>query len=130
VVIHLITLTRQTYYGDNIMNKTLLAICALMLLAGCTASQFSLYTPENTGTKWNITATRPPLSDKITIAVNDSVVVEKAPGLFTYSFEARGMYQGHIVRVYAVHSEGFLGIGEGWETSVFVDNEMAARFRL
>jgi hypothetical protein len=112
------------------MNKTLLTICALALLAGCTASQFSLYTPENSGAKWNITATKPPLSNKISIAVNDSVVVEKSPGLFTYSFEARGMYQGHIVRFYAVHSEGFLGIGEGWETTVFVDNEMAARFRL
>jgi hypothetical protein len=112
------------------MKKSLLAIGVLVVLAGCTASQFSLYTPENTGTKWNITASKPPLSDKITIAVNDSVVVEKAPGIFTYSFEARGMYQGHIVRFYAVHSEGFFGIGEGWETTVFVDNEMAARFRL
>ena len=112
------------------MNKNLLAICGLVLLAGCTASQFSFYTPENSRKKWNITATKPPLSDKISIAVNDSVVVAESPGLFTYSFEARGMYQGHIVRFYAVHNDGFLGIGAGWETTVFIDNEMAARFRL
>ena len=112
------------------MNKTLLAICALVLLAGCTASQFSLYRPKNSERQWNITATKPPMSSKISIAVNDTVVVAESPALFSYSFEAKGMYQGHEVRFYAVYNNGFLGIGSGWETTVFIDNEMAARFKL
>ena len=112
------------------MKKTLVAICALLFFAGCSSSQFALYRPKNSEKQWNITATKAPIGAKITIAVNDSVVIAESPGLLSRSFEAKGTYRGHEIKFYAVYNDGFLGIGAGWETTIFVDNEMASRFKL
>jgi hypothetical protein len=113
------------------MNKTLLAICGLVLLAGCTASQFSMYKPKNAVTQWNITGSHGPLSGKISIAINDSVVVADKPAAFANTIDAKGTYRGHEVHFFAVYNNGILGVfGAGWETTVLVDNELAARFKL
>ena len=113
------------------MNKTLLAICGLALLAGCTASQFSMYKPKNAEKQWNITASKAPITNKISISVNESVVVAEKPAAFANTIDAKGTYQGREVRFFAVYNNGILGIfGAGWETTVLVDNELAARFTL
>jgi hypothetical protein len=113
------------------MNKTLLAICGLALLAGCTSSQFLLYTPKNAERQWNITGSHGPLSGKISIAVNDSVVVEAKPAPFANTIDAKGTYRGHEVHFFSTYNNGIFGIfGAGWETTVLVDNELAARFSL
>ncbi len=113
------------------MNKILLAICGLVLLAGCTASQFSMYKPKNAMTQWNITGSHGPLSGKISIAINDSVIVAEKPAVFANTIDGKGTYQGHEVHFFAVYNNGILGIfGAGWETTVLVDNELAARFTL
>ena len=112
------------------MKKTFVAICALILFAGCSSSQFALYRPKNSEKQWNITASQAAIGNKITVAINDSVVIADSPGLFSQSFESKGTYQGHEIKMYSVHNNGFLGIGAGWETTVFIDNEMAARFKL
>ena len=113
------------------MNKTLLAICGLVLLAGCTASQFSSYKSRNSERQWNITASHGPLSGKISIAINDSVVVSEKPAAFANTIDAKGFYQGHEVHFFSTYNNGIFGIfGAGWETTVLVDNELAARFTL
>ena len=113
------------------MNKILLAICGLVLLAGCTASQFSPYKSKNSVTEWNITASKAPLSNRISIAINDSVVVADKPAPFANTIDAKGTYQGHEVHFFSVYNNGIMGIfGTGWETTVIVDNDLAARFKL
>ena len=113
------------------MNKTLLAICGLVLLAGCTASQFSMYQPKNAGSQWNITASKAPITSTISIAVNDSVVVSSKPAPFANTIDAKGTYRGHEVHFFSTYNNGIFGIfGAGWETTVLVDNELAARFSL
>jgi hypothetical protein len=113
------------------MNKTLLAICGLVLLAGCTASQFSSYKSKNSQRQWNITASKAPITNTISIAVDDSVVVTKKPAAFANTIDAKGTYQGHEVHFFSTYNNGILGIfGAGWETTVLVDNELAARFTL
>lgn len=113
------------------MNKTLLAVCGLVLLAGCTASQFSPYKSKNSETQWNITASKAPIINKISIAINDSVVVAEKPGPFSNTIDAKGFYQGHEVHFFSVYNNGIMGIfGAGWETTVLVDNDLAARFKL
>ena len=113
------------------MNKTLLAICGLALLAGCTASQFSMYESKNPETEWNITASKAPITDKISIAINDSVVVAEKPAAFANTIDAKGTYRGHEVHFFSTYNNGILGVfGAGWETTVLVDNELAARFTL
>ena len=113
------------------MNKSLLAICGLVFLAGCTSSQFSQYKSKNTEIQWNITASKAPITNKISIAINDSVIVEEKPAPFANTIEAKVIYQGHEVHFFSVHNEGVLGIfGAGWETTVLIDNDLAARFKL
>jgi hypothetical protein len=113
------------------MNKSLLAVCCLLFLAACTSSQFSMYAPKNSEKQWNITASKPALSPKISVAVNDSVVVVASIAAFSNTCDAKGMYRGHEVHCFAVYNNGIIfGIGAGWETTVLVDNELAARFKL
>jgi len=113
------------------MNKTLLAVCGLVLLAGCAASEFSMYKSKNSDTQWNITGSKTSLTNQISIAINDSVVVVDKPAAFSNTIEAKGTYRGHDVHFFAVYNTGVLGIfGAGWETTVLVDNELAARFKL
>jgi hypothetical protein len=113
------------------MNKTLLTICCIVLLAGCTASQFSTYTPKNVDRQWKITGSKTPITNNISIAINDSVVVADKPAAFANTIDAKGNYQGHEVHFFSTYNNGILGIfGAGWETTVLVDNELAARFTL
>jgi len=80
---------------------------------------------------WNVTAGKAPLSGTISIAINDSVVVADKPAAFANTIDAKGTYRGHEVHFFAVYNNGILGIfGAGWETTVLVDNELAARFTL
>ncbi len=113
------------------MSKTLLALCGLVLLAGCTASQFASYKLKDSETQWNITASKAPITSMISIAIDDSVVVADKPAAFANTIDAKGTYRGHDVHFFAVYNNGILGIfGAGWETTVLVDNELAARFKL
>ena len=112
------------------MKNTLVAICALLFFAGCSSSQFALYRPKNSERQWNVTAKIDHFGNKITVAINDSVVVSDSPGLFSHSFEAKGTYQGNEVKFYAVYNDGFLGIGSGWEITIYVDNEMASKIQI
>jgi major membrane immunogen (membrane-anchored lipoprotein) len=113
------------------MNRTLLAICALVLLAGCAASEFTMYKQKNSQAEWNITGSKTAITNTISIAINDSVVVADKPAAFANTIDAKGTYQGHEVHFFAVYNNGILGIfGTGWETTVLIDNELAARFKL
>jgi len=113
------------------MNKILLTLCGLVLLAGCTSSQFSMYKTKDPETQWNITASKAPITNYISIAIDDSVVVSEKPAPFSNTIDARGTYRGHDVHFFSVYNAGILGIfGAGWETTVVVDNDLAARFKL
>jgi len=112
------------------MKNRILQILACVFIVGCVASQYAMYRPQGSDEQWNITASRDAMSSTISVSINDSLIVEDYPALFSTSFEAKGKYQGKEVKYHAVYNNGFLGIGAGWETTIFVDNEMAARFRL
>ena len=113
------------------MTKTLLAICALVLLAGCAASEMSSYKSKNVEMEWNITASKTAITNTISIAINDSVVVSDKPAAFANTIDAKGTYRGHEVHFFSVYNNGIMGIfGAGWDTTVLVDNDMAARFKL
>jgi hypothetical protein len=113
------------------MNKILPAACGLVLLAGCAASEIASYTMKNSDTQWNITGRKTSITNNISIAINDSVVVTDKPAAFSNTIEAKGTYRGHEVHFFSVYNNGILGIfGAGWETTVLVDNELAARFKL
>ena len=113
------------------MNKILITICSIILLAGCTATQFSTYTPKNVDRQWKITGSKAPITSTISIAINDSVVVSDKPAAFANTIDAKGTYRGHEVHFFSTYNNGILGIfGAGWETTVLVDNELAARFTL
>ena len=90
------------------MNKTLLTICCIVLLAGCTATQFSTYTPKNVDRHWKITGSKAPITNKISIAINDSVVATDKPAAFANTIDAKGTYQGHEVHFFSTYNNGIL----------------------
>jgi hypothetical protein len=111
--------------------KSLLFMCCMLLLVGCGASQMSSYASKNADMQWNITASRAAITNTISIAINDSVVVSDKPAAFANTIDAKGTYRGHEVHFFSVYNSGILGIfGTGWETTVLVDNDLAARFKL
>ncbi len=113
------------------MIKSLLVIAVLFVLTGCGSSQVSTYKAKTAATQWNITASKASITNVISIAIDDSVVVSGKPAPFANTIDARGTYQGHEVRFFSTYNSGILGIfGTGWETAVLVDNELAARFTL
>jgi hypothetical protein len=113
------------------MTKTVLALSCLLVFAGCATSQMASFTSKTAETQWKITASKSSISSMISIAINDSVVVEEKPAPFSNTIEAKGVYQGHEVHFYSVYNSGILGLfGTGWETTVLVDKELAARFKL
>ncbi len=57
--------------------------------------------------------------------------MEAKPPAFSNTIDAKGTYEGREVRFFSAYNNGILGIfGAGWETTVLVDNELAARFKL
>ena len=106
-------------------------VCALFLLGGCGASEFTMYKTKNSETQWTITGNKTAVTNTISIVINDSVVVTGKPAAFANTIDATGNYRGHAVQFFAVYNSGILGLfGVGWETTVLVDNELAARFKL
>ncbi|MBK7256947.1 MAG: hypothetical protein IPI01_03865 [Ignavibacteriae bacterium] len=113
------------------MSRSLLALAALLMLAGCGSSQLSSYKSRTAETPWNITASKASITNTISIAINDSVVVAAKPAPFANTIDAKGTYRGVVVHFFSTYNSGILGIfGTGWETTVLVDNELAARFTL
>ena len=111
------------------MRTTLFAFFALLYFAGCSSSQFALYRPKNSENQWNISVSKNAIG-KFTVSINDSIVIAESPGLISHTLEAKGTYQGHEIKLFAVYNSGFLGIGSGWETTIFIENEIATRFKL
>ena len=111
--------------------SVLLVICSVVFLGGCGASEFTMYKTKNSETQWTITGNKTAVTNTISIVINDSVVVTGKPAAFANTIDATGTYRGSAVQFFAVYNSGILGLfGVGWETTVLVDNELAARFKL
>ncbi|MGD1046026.1 MAG: hypothetical protein ABR936_12000 [Bacteroidota bacterium] len=101
----------------------------LITLSGCSSSQFATYRPINSeGSQWQIYVNKS-FANNFTVTINDSTVIDKGMPPFTYSIDVKSNYKGKEIRLVVNFSPGFFGIGSGYETMVFINNEMVGKFK-
>lgn len=114
------------------MEKHLPVVIILTLvIAACTSSQFATYRPAgSTEANWQINVIhKSGITQSFQVVINDSTVIDESPNFFTRNAEAKGKYRDKEIKLIVTYSSGFLGIGEGYEAMVFVNNELAGKFK-
>lgn len=96
-------------------------------LVACSTSQELTYRPLNSSDLWNIRIEQGTLSGQFEVYVDDEMILEESPNMFTNSIDEKATYKGQIFRLIVNYSSGFLGIGEGYEVMLFCNNEMVTK---
>lgn len=114
------------------MEKHLPVVIILTLvIAACTSSQFATYRPAgSTEANWQINVIhKSGITQSFQVVINDSTVIDESLNFFTRNAEAKGKYRDKEIKLIVTYSSGFLGIGEGYEAMVFVNNELVGKFK-
>lgn len=109
--------------------RKFLFVCVLSFigLVACSSSQELTYRPLNSSELWNIRIEFGTYSEQFEVYVNDEMIFEESPNMFTSSIDEKTTYKNHQFRLLVNYSSGFLGIGEGYETLLFCDNELITK---
>jgi hypothetical protein len=109
--------------------KHLLLFLALFLV-GCSSSQFATYRPAGSNeANWQIYVNKSAIGNNFTVTINDSLVIDKSANFFTGNLEERSKYKDKEIKLLVTYTPGFLGIGAGYEAMVFINNELAGKFK-
>lgn len=109
--------------------RTLLAALVCVMFVGCASSSNLTFRPKgSTEDSWRIVTTK--TGNGVKVTVNEAVVIDESLGIFSHSGDFTGKYKEHTVTLHLVYDNGFLGIGAGWESTVFIDGELAGRAKL
>jgi len=98
-------------------------------LVACSTSQELTYRPVNNPDLWNIRIEQGTLSGQFEVYVDDEMILEESPNMFTKSIDEKATYKGQIFRLIVNHSSGFLGIGGGYEVILFCNNEIVTKLK-
>jgi len=110
------------------MKKILLFPALLLLIYSCSTGQSITYRPLNSNEKlWDIRIEQGTVSGQFEVIINDELVIEETPNMFTDTIDEKAIYQNRVVRLIVNFTNGFLGIGEGYNVSLLIDNELAAQ---
>jgi hypothetical protein len=105
-------------------------IITLLLFVGCATTQFATYRPAGSNeSNWQIYVNKSAIGNNFTVTINDSLVIDKSANFFTGSLETRSEYQNKEIKLMVTYTSGFLGIGSGYEAMLFVNNELAGKFK-
>jgi hypothetical protein len=106
-----------------------LFVCVLSIigLVACSTSQELTYRPLNSSELWNIRIEFGTYSEQFEVFVNDTIIFEESPNMFTSTIDEKTTYKNHLFRLLVNYSSGFLGIGEGYEALLFCDNELITK---
>jgi hypothetical protein len=101
------------------------------ILVACTSTQFATYRPAGSNeANWQINVLHTSgVTQHFKVVINDFTVIDEGANVFTGSLEEKGKYRGKEVKLIVTYSSGFLGIGSGYEAMVFINNELAAKFK-
>jgi len=111
------------------MKKFLSFVCVLFSLfwVACSSSQELTYRPLNSSELWNIRIEFGTYSEQFEVYVDDEMILEETPNMFTSTIDEKTTYKNQVFRLLVNHHSGFLGIGEGYEAILFVNNEMVTK---
>lgn len=109
--------------------KILAAVLVCLIFAGCASSSNLTFRPKGSSEdSWRIVTTK--TGNGVKVTVNETLVIDESLGIFSRSADFSGKFKEHNVTVHLMYDSGFLGIGAGWETTVYVDGELAGRSKL
>jgi hypothetical protein len=97
-----------------------------MLFVACSSSQEFTYRPLNNPELWNIRIEKGSVSGQFEVYVNDEMIFEETPSMFTDSIDEKSDYKGHQFRFMVNKTTDFWG-GEEYKAILFCDNEMISR---
>ena len=78
---------------------------------------------------WEIHVEKSSITDQFQVIIDDSTVIAETPNMFTKTVDAKCTYRNKEIKLIVNHSEGTLGIGEGYNALLLIDNEMAGQFK-
>lgn len=96
-------------------------------LVACSSSQELTYRPLNSSDLWNIRIEFGTYSEQFEVYVNEEMIFEETPNMFTSTIDEKTLYKNYQFRLLVNYSSGFLGIGEGYEVLLFCDNELITK---
>jgi hypothetical protein len=67
------------------------------------------------------------VSEQFEVYVDDEMILEETPNMFTNTIDEKTTYKNSVFRLLVNYSSGFLGIGEGYEAILFINNEMVTK---
>ncbi len=109
------------------MKYILPLLAALILIACGSTSNMMTYRPRgSTESAWNVRAEKGNVSNSVQVFINDSLVCEGGPGVFSSDADLKGEYRGHAVTAMVQRSTGLFKTGI--RCMVFIDGELAGKF--
>ncbi len=104
-----------------------LSFTGLILLYSCSASETATYNAGN-NENWKINVTHNTgVTDNFKVMINDSTVINKNVSGFTGKLEETGAYREKAVKLVVSYVQESYGSGR-FETSVYIENKLAAKF--
>jgi hypothetical protein len=110
-------------------------LIVIVLLAGCTSTQFTMYKPSDSAPGWRITVDKKPIGEVFLCSINDSLVIEESFGLFSNNFEKDGTYSGKPVKMSGFRtthsttdSKGAVTTTSTYQIRVFIDEREVGKF--
>ena len=108
----------------------------LLLAAGCSSTQSSMYKPTDSNTGWKINVTKKPsITDEFILTINDSVVISDTFPLIGDNFEKTGTYRGKKVIMNGFRkssnttdSNGNTKSEDSYQIRVFIDDVQVDKF--
>lgn len=108
----------------------------LLLAAGCSSTQSSMYKPTDSNTGWKINVTKKPsITDEFILTINDSVVIKDTFPLIGDNFEKTGTYRGKKVMMNGfrkssttTESNGNTKTEDSYQIRVFIDDVQVDKF--
>ena len=63
------------------------------------------------------------------VTINDSMVIDESTNFLTGNLDAKGKYRNKNVKLNVIYSTGFLGMSSEYHATVFIDNQLVAKFK-
>lgn len=113
-----------------------LVLLSLLIIAGCTTTQSTVYKPDDNGKAWKVNVTKKDnFTEEFICTINDSVVLKASFPLIGDNIEKTGTYRGKKVMMNGfknttttTDSNGKVTTTDKYQIRVFIDDKLIDKF--